>query len=214
MKAMVESSTKTRPQRGLVIVHDLTGVGMKHITRKSLDLFGKIATVLDTNYPEMLKRCIVVNAPWVFPLFWKVAKYFLDVKTREKISIVSGNPFPTLNKYIDPKNIPAYLKNGQHVNDSDGSPSCDDWIRKGGKLPKVFEEEFQTEIQTYEKKMSESGRYRFPSDWLSWTDKKKLKQIMKDADDGDREKKEKDNSKVDDDDDDDHDDFYSASDEE
>lgn len=184
LKAMAEASTKTRPQRGIVVVHDLSGVGMKHIGRKTIELFGKVATVMDTNYPELLKRCIVVNAPFVFPMFWKVAKYFLDAKTREKINIVSGNPFPTLSKYIDPKNIPAYLKNGQRVNDSDGDASCSDWITPGATVPKEFEDAFKTQIQKHEEKFSKSG-YSPPSDWLDWTDKNKLKEIVAKTDDKD-----------------------------
>jgi len=186
LKAMAENSTKTRPQHGVVVVHDLSGLGMKHIGRKSIDLFGKIATVLDTNYPELLKRCIIVNAPWVFPMFWKVAKYFIDAKTREKIDIVSGNPFPTLSKYIDPKNIPAYLKGGERVNDSDGDASCSDWISPGASVPKEFEEEFKAEIEKYEEKFSKSG-YRIPSDWLDWMDKKKLKGLVDKAEEEEEE---------------------------
>lgn len=29
-------------------------------------------------YPEMLKRCLVVRAPWIFDLAWSLVKHFFD----------------------------------------------------------------------------------------------------------------------------------------
>lgn len=75
-----------------------------------------------------------MNNRYVFAAIWKIIKLFIAPETREKIQIVGGDPMPTLTKYIDPKNIPAYIKGGLRRND-DGDPSCNQWIPDGGKIP-------------------------------------------------------------------------------
>lgn len=57
-------------------------------------------------FPERLGRLIVINAPWVFPFFWKIVSPFIDAKTKAKIEIVYGNPTQDLLKTIDESVLP------------------------------------------------------------------------------------------------------------
>ena len=52
---------------------------------------------------------VIINAPWSFSAAWKVIKGWLDERTRSKIHIISGDPLPTLLKYIDIEQIPSFL---------------------------------------------------------------------------------------------------------
>ncbi len=54
----------------------------------------------NNNFPERLGRIIVINTPWVFPFFWKIASPFIDAKTKAKIAVVYGNPTADLIKDI------------------------------------------------------------------------------------------------------------------
>ena len=63
--ALRNLSTPTRPQRGVVVVQDLRGLGFGHLNGDLLGLCKLIAFLLDQYYPENLKRAIVIHAPYV-----------------------------------------------------------------------------------------------------------------------------------------------------
>jgi hypothetical protein len=46
------------------------------------------ATIDQFNYPETAKRLYVINAPWVFTGFWKIAQRFVDPRTKQKVPCV------------------------------------------------------------------------------------------------------------------------------
>ena len=52
---------------------------------------------------------VIINAPWTFSTCWSVIKGWLDERTRSKISIISGDPLPTIRKYVDNDQIPNFL---------------------------------------------------------------------------------------------------------
>eukprot|EP00939_MAST-03C_sp_MAST-3C-sp1_P003530 g3530.t1 len=169
--AMRACSTFSRPQRGVVVVQDLNGIGLAHCSRTLLALVKIVAFLLDQYYPENLKRAIVINAPRIFSWLWSIVKKFIAPETREKIQIVGGDPMPVLTKYIDPANIPAYINGGQR-RDKDGDPSCAAWgIHKGGKIPDPLPSGLRAEVDAFEK--SEGPLLRaMPRDWKGWFESK------------------------------------------
>jgi len=52
---------------------------------------------------------IIINAPMAFRGIWKMAKGFLDPKTRAKITIKGGDYLPTLLEMVDEENLPTFL---------------------------------------------------------------------------------------------------------
>ena len=46
-------------------------------------LFGPLPDASKDRYPEMLKRVLVIRAPWVFPAVWRIVRTFLDKGTAE-----------------------------------------------------------------------------------------------------------------------------------
>ena len=61
------------------------------------------------NYPETMGNLFIVNAPMMFSGIWKVAKGFLDERTRKKIEVKGGSFYKTLLEYADEEDIPEFL---------------------------------------------------------------------------------------------------------
>ncbi|KAJ3051972.1 hypothetical protein HK097_007013 [Rhizophlyctis rosea] len=85
----IETAIKAMPQgiEKLHIIMDFTlytraNSPPLHISRLTL-------SILQNHYPERLGRCHMVNAPWVFSLFWNMFSPFVDPITREKIKFVT-----------------------------------------------------------------------------------------------------------------------------
>jgi hypothetical protein len=57
-------------------------------------------------YPERLHRTYVINAPMIFPLFWKLIKPFLDPVVASKVVILSSDYKSTLLEAIDAEMLP------------------------------------------------------------------------------------------------------------
>ena len=74
-------------------------------------------------YPQRLKKFFIINAPWFFKSIWAVVSPFLGPSTRAKFVLMGDDYLPTLEQYIDPSQIPAYLggKNHEFIFDSDAS---------------------------------------------------------------------------------------------
>lgn len=102
----VESSERLgRTVDQFTIVVDLTGLAMVH--RKGLKFIRLCAGHDQAYYPERLGRVYLVNAPWVFPWFWKVCRVWLDNNTRKKVNVLNKNFKEKLLEYIDADQLPV-----------------------------------------------------------------------------------------------------------
>jgi len=73
----------------------------------------ELARVLGPNFPERLKRMVVYPVPWVATAVWSAASAFLDERTVEKVSLLSGSasrtdPTPDgLLDFVDAETVAA-----------------------------------------------------------------------------------------------------------
>ena len=51
----------------------------------------------------------IVNTPMMFSGVWRIAKGFIDERTRKKIEIKGKTYLPTLLEYADAENLPEFL---------------------------------------------------------------------------------------------------------
>lgn len=59
---------------------------------------------LQAFYPEILGKCLILDAPWIFSGFWRLVKPLLDPIVAAKIEFVKREELP---QYIDPASLPV-----------------------------------------------------------------------------------------------------------
>mmetsp|Transcript_9504 Transcript_9504/g.18387 ORF Transcript_9504/g.18387 Transcript_9504/m.18387 type:complete len:331 (+) Transcript_9504:995-1987(+) len=88
---------------------DLGGAGTRLMKKQVYNLIKLASNVAQENYPELLGRMFIVNAPLLFSGAWTIVKPMLDEKTRNKITIIGSKFQKQLFEIADPANIPAFL---------------------------------------------------------------------------------------------------------
>uniref|UniRef100_A0AAT9H863 Retinal binding protein n=1 Tax=Peronia verruculata TaxID=500109 RepID=A0AAT9H863_9EUPU len=121
---------------GLTVIFDMEGVSSKMLWRPGLQMYLHLVRVLEDNYPEMLKRMFVVNAPRIFPLLYKICRPLISEDTKNKIHVLGSDFSTTLLQYIDEEELPAFL--GGKKTDPDGNPRCATMICQGGPVPDEY----------------------------------------------------------------------------
>ncbi|KAM9329884.1 SEC14-like protein 2 [Gastrophryne carolinensis] len=135
----------------VVMVYDVEGLGLKHLWKPGVDLYGEVLKMFEDNYPEALKRLFVIKAPKLFPVAYNLIKHFLSEDTRRKIIVVGDNWKEVLQKYIDADQLPQIY--GGTLTDPDGDPKCKTKINYGGDVPKSYYVRDQVQ-QNYENTLS------------------------------------------------------------
>ena len=64
---------------------------------------------IEENYPEVMGKCFIVNAPWVFSGIWAVVKPWLPPRTLAKIEFYGKGPefLAALKQFVDSDKIPS-----------------------------------------------------------------------------------------------------------
>lgn len=90
--------------------------------------------VFDENYPELLKSCIVINAPKVFTMLWNIIKPLLSKVTMSKVQIYGGSGQEVeswkelLRSKLKPENVPKRWGGTKQGSDEFCSQDKDVWI--------------------------------------------------------------------------------------
>ncbi|XP_073231328.1 uncharacterized protein [Porites lutea] len=93
-----------KPIETMVHIHDMAGATM--FLRKALTPFKRLAKLDQDYYPERMGKIFIINTPWVFPVMWKIAKIFLDPKTRAKCVVLKSSELHKLCEYFNPEDLP------------------------------------------------------------------------------------------------------------
>lgn len=124
----------------VMIVIDLEGLNMSHANRDILRTYKKLGRMNADYYPEIVKRVLIVRAPWVFPLIWRIVKTFLDKGTIEKVNIVSDKDTRSaILKYVPIECVPQALGGTASTN---GDPYCGSVIAAGGPVPDAVHQRY------------------------------------------------------------------------
>jgi hypothetical protein len=79
----------------------------------------------EANYPELLRRVFIINAPKIFSILYSIVTPFMHERTRDKIQVYGQDSKQwkaTLLADIDPDQLPASY--GGTMTDPDGNPNC------------------------------------------------------------------------------------------
>lgn len=101
-----------KPIHKLVTIMDLDGLNFSTIMSKrdEINELSKISSEIATNYyPEVGYKVIIINAPFVFNMLWKVAKTFLNEKTVKRVSVYGSDYKKDLLKIISEDQLPTFL---------------------------------------------------------------------------------------------------------
>jgi hypothetical protein len=123
-----------RPVLYMTVVVDCSDLTLKHVSPKAALKYKQIVRLAEDYYPEMIKRVLVVRAPWFFNQGWSVVSRFFDEGTRNKFSVVkTAQTREALAKVMDEHWIPQELggpcRLGSHR-------FCAPVIPEGGEAPK------------------------------------------------------------------------------
>ena len=127
------SAAQGRARHKLTVIIDLAGLTLRHASTHTLAVLRQRTRLEEDNYPEVVKRVLIINAPALFTATWTYVRHFLDEGTAAKFSICGADFLPTLLKYIEPAAIPVSL--GGELKDASGSPDCCLLVGPGGHVP-------------------------------------------------------------------------------
>ena len=57
------------------VVRDLAGVGLEHVGSNGQEIIQAVISLASPNYPELMRKCFMINVPWVFNALWFVATF-------------------------------------------------------------------------------------------------------------------------------------------
>jgi hypothetical protein len=93
-----------------LLVIDAAGWNLSLATSDAFTFIKGMAVTDSAHYPERLGTLLVINAPSVLAISWRVIQEFLDPVTKEKIQIYSTNRAkwePVLRQYVDVDQLPV-----------------------------------------------------------------------------------------------------------
>ena len=96
------------------VIFDLQGLNSSHMRPGLLPVCGTIARVLQDNYPEMVKRVLIIRSPYLFKTIWGLVKHFFDPELRDLMIFGTddANSQAVMEKYIDPDVLPHCIHPG------------------------------------------------------------------------------------------------------
>lgn len=116
-------------------IFDLENFNLKQIAWKpALDMIIYLVTMYEDNYPEMLKKAYVINAPKIYPIIYNLVKPFLSEETAKKIHVFGKDNWKkALLQDIDEDELPLHW-GGTKIG-PDGDARCTHIVGTGGPVP-------------------------------------------------------------------------------
>ncbi|CAM9627893.1 unnamed protein product [Ectocarpus sp. 8 AP-2014] len=107
----VESEEEGEGPWGVVlrntIIRDLSGFGIEHAGAIGRSLISQVLAVSQDNYPEMMEKCYIINAPWVFYALWKGLQPLVSAGTAKKVQMLKYDVLSCLSETISLERLPT-----------------------------------------------------------------------------------------------------------
>ncbi|EFN52249.1 hypothetical protein CHLNCDRAFT_54578 [Chlorella variabilis] len=91
-------------EQSLVVI-DMDGVGISTITGEVRKIMATIMQIDQDYYPELMWKCVIINAPTTFRVIWSMIKYLLDARTQVKIEVLGADYQAELLQLIAPEHL-------------------------------------------------------------------------------------------------------------
>jgi hypothetical protein len=91
----------------LIVIMDIQGFPLLQFPRIA-EMLRACTHASQNNYPEMMAKAVVINAPYLFSTIWSLVKRLLPQETIDKVSILGSNYKGELLDLIDAENLPTF----------------------------------------------------------------------------------------------------------
>lgn len=89
---------------GIISMSDIGGASLKAIYH--LGFLKNMNNYSADNYPEVMQRLVLFNAPWIFPKIYTAAKAVLDPITLAKFEVHSKTPKSYFQETLEVEKLP------------------------------------------------------------------------------------------------------------
>ena len=110
------------------VIRDLRGVGLEHFCATGAEIISLMIKMSADNYPEFMRRCFIINAPFIFSTAWYFIRNLLAPRSIAKIIVLGEDYMGTVSHEIECEFLPAYL----HGKNCIGNRPFDFAARNGG----------------------------------------------------------------------------------
>eukprot|EP01036_Dinobryon_divergens_P052204 gene52204-69842_t len=83
----------------ICVIRDLNGIGWEHVGAQGQEIIKAVMSVATDNYPELMRKCYMINTPWLFHTVW----------TLSKISVLGTDYMSEVAKEIPVNSLPSVL---------------------------------------------------------------------------------------------------------
>ena len=97
------------------VIRDLRGVGWDHVGSTGREILGAVIKVASDNYPELMRRCFIINSPFIFYTAWIFIQGLLAAKTVGKIMVLGADYLEHLLKEVHVDSLPHFLGGKDHI---------------------------------------------------------------------------------------------------
>lgn len=119
---------------------------------------------IEEHYPECLEKCIPINVPYFFPIFWQLVRPFLSQRTVDKVEVYGREGWKErLLSIVDADSLPAIW--GGNMMGPDGDPQCRDKVNYGGRFEEGFDREAHSlfgEADVHQRIIGRRDRWELP----------------------------------------------------
>jgi hypothetical protein len=92
-------------QEQSIVIIDMEGVTVSTLTGEVTSIMRTIMKIDQDHYPELMDKCLIINAPTTFRIIFSMVQVFLDTRTQKKIVLLPRDYREELLKYISPENL-------------------------------------------------------------------------------------------------------------
>merc|ERR1711871_836468 len=94
------------------VIRDMGGIGFEHLGSQGQEIISAILKVSTDNYPELMKKCYMINTPWLFNTLWFFIKNLLAQRSIDKVEVLGTNWLDAVSELVPKESIPNIIEEG------------------------------------------------------------------------------------------------------
>lgn len=137
LKVVRKFENETGHQAGVIILQDLIDAPLNPQTLSLLaGPYRALIGYITGHYAEVLRKCVIVNAPSFVHILYNMVKPILPEKTKQKVVVLGSNWKTDILKHVDPDTLPVHW--GGNLVDEFNDPQYKSKVVMTSKVPQSF----------------------------------------------------------------------------